>query len=157
MQINRKLIALGVVGLLGLAAVPAQADSVIRFGDKNAGITLRISDGRHDGRKSAHVVNHRQERARLAPRQIRRILRRSGFHDISRPEYRPRGDVYVVNAENRRNRDVRVRVDADTGRILNVARLAPPRRTNHGANHGANNGQRHGGGRGNNRSPNWGR
>lgn len=149
MQINHKLIALGVAGLLGLAAVPAQADSVIRLGDKNAGITLRINDGR----QGVQLANHRHERARLRPQQVRRILRRHGYRDISAPEYRPRGDVYVVHAENRRNRDVRVRVDADTGRILNVVQL----QRGHGPAHGRGHVSNRGGGHDNGRGANWGR
>lgn len=124
MRIHRSIIAIGLAGALGAAAAPAQADhrdNVIRFGDANFGIHLRFDDdrhGRHYGRRGHHSD-------RLPPRRIRRILHRRGFHDISRIDYRPRPDVYVVRAENRRGRDVRVRVDADTGHILNVNRLGP--------------------------------
>ena len=129
MRLHKTLIALGIAGALGMAAaVPAQADT-LRFGNENFSVRLHTDDG-HRGR---HADRHHRRDYRLHPREVRRIVRRNGFHDISRPDYRPRRNVYVVHAENRRGRDVRVIVNARNGRIIDVDRLG---RRHGGPRHG---------------------
>lgn len=138
MRLHKTLIALGIAGALGAAAaVPAQADS-LRFGNDNFSVRLHVDDG-HRGHRGRHHLDRRHRDYRLPPRQVRRIVRRHGFHDISRPDYRPRRNVYVVRAENRRGRDVRVIVNARNGRIIDVDRLHRK-----GRHHGRHDG-RHGG------------
>lgn len=123
MRLHRNLIALAIAGAMGAAALPASANPAtanpgVRVAD--SGFSLQFHIGDRDGRRYGH--RHRRVE-RLSPRQVRRILRRSGYQDIHRPNYQPRRNAYVVRAENRRGRDVRVVVSAFNGRILDVDRL----------------------------------
>jgi len=58
----------------------------------------------------------------LAPRDIIASVRAAGFNPLSRPVQR--GAVYVVFAIDRYFMDVRVMVDARSGRVLSATRLA---------------------------------
>jgi hypothetical protein len=67
----------------------------------------------------------------LPPYEILASVRSAGFHPLSRPVRR--GPVYVLFAADRYLVDVRVTVDARTGRVMSATRLAgalsehPPR------------------------------
>jgi len=52
----------------------------------------------------------------LSPWEIAAAVRRAGFHPISRPVQR--GHVYLLRAVDQDNVDVRLTVDAGTGRVL---------------------------------------
>lgn len=106
------LIAAGLLSTLGLSATAANADTVLRFGNENFAVQIHSDHGRHP---------YRDHRARwLEPHQVRHILYRDGFRVLSRPDLNHRRNVYVVDAVNRRGRDVRVFVSAYDGRILGV-------------------------------------
>lgn len=84
----------------GLAA----DDDTLVIGDDDFQIVLRL--GANDGPR------------RLSHRQVRQIVRDQGFQDIDDIDYREGRNVYVVEAENRRGRDVRLVINADTGEII---------------------------------------
>lgn len=135
MRLQKTLIALGIVSALGAAAaVPAQADT-LRFGNHDFSVRVHLDD--HD-RYGPRGDRHVRRDYRLHPREVRHIVRRNGFHHISRPDYRPRRNVYVVRAENHRGRDVRIVVNARNGRIIDVDRLG------RGRDHGWRDGRRGG-------------
>ena len=106
-------------------AAPAQAGDKVFLGVNENGVVLELVHDDHDRHDKRHYKKKHYRHDVIHPRRVRKILRRSGFYDIGRPEYRPRRDVYVTWAANRRGRDVRVVVDAYTGDILAVR---PPRR-----------------------------
>jgi hypothetical protein len=64
-------------------------------------------------------------RPALAPAQITMEVRRAGFEPISRPVQR--GPVYVLSARDGDDIDVRLTVDARSGRLLSVAEIGRAR------------------------------
>lgn len=139
----RKIAAAGLIAVsaaagAGLAATPAAAQDRLFLGVGERGFVIGVEKGhkahkhydhghRHSGHYKGgkgHYGGHKyRDDYRLRPREVRRILRQSGFARIARPEYRPRRDVFVAIAENRRGRDVRVVVDAQSGDILRIRPL----------------------------------
>jgi hypothetical protein len=63
--------------------------------------------------------------AALAPSEVIASVRSAGFDPLSRPVQR--GGVYILFAVDRRYMDVRVTVDAASGRVLSATRLAGTR------------------------------
>jgi hypothetical protein len=65
----------------------------------------------------------------VPPEQIAANVRALGWQPLSRPVLR--GPVYFMRAANRRNFELRVAIDARSGRIISATRLAfdPPRPT----------------------------
>lgn len=61
----------------------------------------------------------------LSPSEIFAAVQRAGFDPISRPVQR--GNIYVLFALDRQDRDVRVTVDAASGRVLSVTGIAGTR------------------------------
>lgn len=108
-----------------LQAAPAQAGDKFFLGVNENGVVLELAHDDHHRHEKRHYKKKHSHYDVIHPRRVRKILRRNGFYDIGRPEYRSRRDVYVTWASNRRGREVRVVVDAYTGDIL-AAR--PPRR-----------------------------
>lgn len=128
MSLKKTLIALGIAGTIGAAAMPAQADRIVRFGDENFSIQLRIDDDRF--RYNDRYRDNRSygdKYTRLSQRDVRRVLRSRGFERIRKIDYRSRREAYVAFAENRRGRDVRVVVDAFNGRVIDVDRVGKGR------------------------------
>lgn len=114
MKALSSLIALSLVATIGAAAAPASAEGFLQRKIENSVVQIRIGN------------NHDRDRLRwLEPRKVRQILRREGFQDIGRPNFQPRRNTYLVFAENRRGRDVRVTVNASNGRILSVDPVKP--------------------------------
>lgn len=141
MRVHSTFAALTLAGAVAVTAAPAaQADTVLRFGDRDFGVTIRIEEdphyrgGRHiddfgrpqdrgynDPGYRSHVAPAQNRRSNIwTPRRVRQSLRGEGFRRMSRPDYRPNRNVYVVDGVDRRGRDVRIRVDASTGNILAV-------------------------------------
>lgn len=111
-----KALAAGLIALGALAATPAAADG-LRFGfyGPNGGVVIDTHGSRSYGYYGAPA---RYGYYGLRPHQVRRILRRRGFHAIDVAGRR--GPVYVARATNRRGHRVRVLVSARTGRIVDV-------------------------------------
>lgn len=120
MKTTSKLIALGLAGAIAIAAaVPASAGSNPSRGHDGNGIQIRV--GVNDRDRDLRGPHKRLQF--LNEREVRRILQRNGFHDIKRPQFQPRHNVYVAYAEKGRSRDVRVTVNARNGRIIDVDNL----------------------------------
>lgn len=114
MRLHRNLIALSIAGAISAAiAAPASAEPAVRVANNGFSVELRIGDR----------AGHRHRAQRISPIQVRQILRRNGYRGIHRPSFQSRRNVYVVRAENRRGRDVRVTLNAHSGRILDVDRI----------------------------------
>ena len=62
----------------------------------------------------------------LSPREVGRVLRRLGYHEIRIIDRRSR--AYTVAAENHRGHDVILQVSARTGAVLSVRYLGKRRR-----------------------------
>ncbi|MEM9121925.1 MAG: hypothetical protein AAGB03_01280 [Pseudomonadota bacterium] len=80
----------------------------------------RVADQRWSDRRWGYG-EARYDRGPLPVRALRRSLRQRGFSDISLRRCGARACVFT--AENRRGRDVRVRVNAYSGDIVSVTRL----------------------------------
>lgn len=107
----RKISALGWV-LVALVAVPAVS------------LALAPSNGAAQDISRA-VAGGLAARPTLAPPQIMMEVRRAGFEPISRPVQR--GAVYVLSALDGDDIDVRLTVDARSGRLLSVANVSTAR------------------------------
>lgn len=123
MTIKTALIAAGTLIAASAAAIPsARADGLgvgLYFGTPHAGFYITDRD-RH-----RHARPHHFRRHVLAPRIIRRQLRRHGFHRVVSLDLR--GPVYVARAVARRGVVYRVTLDARTGRILRQYAVHRPR------------------------------
>ena len=115
------LFAAGLAAALGAAAFPAKADSALRLANSGVVIEIRTDHGR----------DYRRDKW-LAPHQVRHILRRNGYRAIAHPDFKPRRNIYLVEASNRRGHDVLLIVSAANGRILGVENLDRGRRGRRG-------------------------
>ncbi|MBL4646127.1 MAG: hypothetical protein JKY99_06695 [Rhizobiales bacterium] len=117
------IIAAAALGLMAFTAVPAQADGFyFGFQSGHGGVGI-YTNGNHRGHQS---WGHRRHAPRyyvpqyqhevMSRRQIRRALRHRGFHDFHK--IKRKGNRYVVVAENRRGRLLRLKIDAYSGQIL---------------------------------------
>ncbi|MEP3276055.1 MAG: hypothetical protein ABJN26_26565 [Stappiaceae bacterium] len=105
-------------------AKPALKASTTLAADANANVVL-----------AGGYKRHRKRHYRLNPHQIKRKLRRHGFHRFN--SIRRRGDVFVVRAHERR-RPVKIVASAYTGEILRVRPIRRKHRQQwgHGGGHG---------------------
>lgn len=125
-----KSLAAGLIALGAMAATPAAADGLqFGFHSPNGSLVIDAHGSRgygpygHYGRP-AHYGYYG-----LRPHQVRRILRRRGFHQID--VVGRRGPVYVARATGRRGHRVRVLVSARTGRIVDVDVIRYAKRYRH--------------------------
>ncbi len=116
------IIAAATLGLMAFTALPAQANGFyFGFQGNNGGIGIYTHDygykpnWRHKRHAPRYYVPQYQHHA-LTRKQIRRSLRQRGFRDFHK--IKRKGSRYVVVAENRRGRLLRLRVDAYSGQIL---------------------------------------
>ncbi|MFK8034491.1 MAG: hypothetical protein AB8B94_10140 [Hyphomicrobiales bacterium] len=115
-MIKKSIIAATALTMATFATAPAQADGFyFGFYGNNGG--FGIHSDRHTPRYHKPRAVHRA----LSRKQVRRSLRHRGFHDFRRVERR--GNRFVVVAENRRGRLIRLRVNAYTGEIERRRRL----------------------------------
>lgn len=115
-MIKKSLFAATALTMATFATAPAQADGFyFGFYGNNGGFGIH-----RDHRTPKYHQKRFQHRA-LSRKQIRRSLRHRGFHDFRRVERR--GNRYVVVAENRRGRLLRLRVNAYTGEIERRRRI----------------------------------
>lgn len=133
-NLSKLALVASTAAVLGLAA-PAMADggkgTRSHDRDDNFSISVTISD--HDRRgyrdyrgyrhHGYHYGGHKARHRILDRRDVRYSLRRAGYREIRGIDYMPRRGVYVAFAEGYRGRDVRLVVDAYSGRILDVDRL----------------------------------
>ena len=119
----KKQIAAGLVALgTAVTAMPANAVET----QVASTPSLHIEIGGH-GWDHGGWSHHR-----LSGREIRRILRRQGWHDI---EIVDRGRrTYTVRAENYRGRDYILRVSARSGEVISARRIR--RGGGYGGGHG---------------------
>jgi hypothetical protein len=103
-----KTIAAGVIALTALTAIPANA----------GGLTIDFGYGAGPGWSGNG--GHGWHNERLAPREVRRILRHKGYHQIRFADRR--GSTYEVTAR-RNGRDFYMVVSAWSGDILSRHRI----------------------------------
>lgn len=115
-MIKKSLIAATALTMATFATAPAQADGFyFGFYGNNGGFGIQRDHRGHRFQQQRHVNRT------LSRKQIRRTLRNRGFHDFRRVE--KRGHRYIVVAENRRGRLIRLRVNAYTGNIERRRRI----------------------------------
>lgn len=117
-MLSKNLIAAGLIATTALTAAPASAAGLsFHFG--NGGPSIVLSHGPMYGQRwGGHRWGHRHRR--LAPREVRWILRDRGFHHIRFMDRR--GPVYHVRAKKRHRTFVLV-VSARSGEILSRHRI----------------------------------
>lgn len=115
-MLKKTLFAATTLTMATFATAPAQADGFyFGFFGNNGGF------GIHSDRHAPKYYTPKRVHRALSRKQVRRSLRHRGFHDFRRVERR--GHRYIVVAENRRGRLLRLRVNAYTGEIERRRRI----------------------------------
>jgi len=98
-------------------ATPASAGQLsVAFDRPHGGAVVETGASWRQGHNDGYGWRHW-----TSPREVRRILRRAGFHEIRHVE--SQGRSYVARALDYRDRPVIVRVSARSGEILTVRRV----------------------------------
>lgn len=95
-------------------AVPLMAATGTAQARDGFDFSITIGSGHHNGGYGYGYGHHR----RVVPPHVVRDWLEHNYYGVSR--LRLRGDVYVARAEDHRGRDLRITIDAYTGRLIDV-------------------------------------